>query len=676
MKSRILLCVLFVFAMTGYAGIGPHQNADEVPKSLDAAGDTIYIPGGTLAGRENAGSMETVINGDTTAQGGRTNPNRVYALNEGEYYYQLAPIIVNNPTGTLSICGIPSLHGKTKPVILIANAGNTHVTVTGTPWGPGATNLVYGSIKFENVYYVTQELDGYQNPELFYCGTKNQLPQSLTINNCLFEFCNVDLFDCTNESGAIGGWPFGAKFFITNSYFRNMFQGGQWWGSRVFQCSHPIDTLWVENVTTTTAGLTFLQQNELTDFEYVNHCTFVNNHKYWLLSPYHRHMFITNNIFINQNWVGEDTNITHSGQDPDISFMSTINVDTNSIRNGLAVQRRYWASPTDSTHFSPLLALNRLQVYVSDNINYYDPLLINGYYNNSRYLLTFKGQTSLPSYLTWAGDPNTPFPIGNVPCEWMNSRTQGMFKAFGPPNGGFIETNTSTSDPGTVTRGIAEASIVDSMAVWNQNQWGDQRFAGGSALQHTKYIYGDYNPATLPGIVNGVKTDTMTGGPAGISKFTDLTENFSQSAHLSAIDNLPIGAMIWDDAKLTTYSSAAEWSLVHAKYMTAGGVPDGIATVPPILPASCTLDQNYPNPFNPSTMIRYSLPKGGVVKLAVYDILGREVRTLVNGAMSAGQQEAQWDGKNSNGRPVGSGMYFYRLNAGSSTATKKMTLIR
>jgi hypothetical protein len=88
------------------------------------------------------------------------------------------------------------------------------------------------------------------------------------------------------------------------------------------------------------------------------------------------------------------------------------------------------------------------------------------------------------------------------------------------------------------------------------------------------------------------------------------------------------------------------------------------------------LSQNYPNPFNPSTMITYSLPQAGIVKLAVYDVLGREVRTLVNGAMSAGQQETEWDGKNSNGQTVGSGMYLYRLKAGNFTATKKMTLLR
>jgi flagellar hook assembly protein FlgD len=75
-------------------------------------------------------------------------------------------------------------------------------------------------------------------------------------------------------------------------------------------------------------------------------------------------------------------------------------------------------------------------------------------------------------------------------------------------------------------------------------------------------------------------------------------------------------------------------------------------------------------------MIKYSLPQSGIVKLVVYDVLGREVRTLVNGAMPAGAQETQWDGKNSNGQTVGSGIYFYKLTAGSFTATKKMTLIK
>ena len=73
--------------------------------------DTIVIPGDTFHGRLNAGLMETTINGDTTPTGARANPNRVYALNQGQYYHQLAPIYCYNPTGMLTICGIPSPYG-------------------------------------------------------------------------------------------------------------------------------------------------------------------------------------------------------------------------------------------------------------------------------------------------------------------------------------------------------------------------------------------------------------------------------------------------------------------------------------------------------------------------------------------------------------------------------------
>ncbi len=648
---------------------------------VPASQDTIVIPGGTLAGRENSGLLESTINGDTTRAGARVNPNRVYALNEGQYYFQIAPICVNNPTGTLTICGIPSTYGKTKPVILIANSGGTHVIVN-PDWWEGGTNLVYGSLRFENIYYVNQELDGYINGELFYCGTSNTLAQSLTINNCVFEFCNTFLFDCSaNSAGFVqngaGGWPYGAKFRITNSYFRNMFSAGQgwngsanggWWGSGVFICTSPIDTLWVENCTVTTGGLTFCTYNAdvgrrpLTDFLYINHNTFVNNMKYLLFSPYHRSMFITNNIFINQNWVGEDTNVVNSGQDPDKQYMSTINIDTNNATNGEVVQSEYMV---DSTHFTSALDFKHMQVFVSDNIYYYDTLLINGYYNSSKYKLP--SLNALPSYPPWAGSGG-PFPVRNVPGEWMNLRTRAIFAAYAPPNGGIIERRTSTTNPGTVTPGIVNASLVDSMAAWNQNWWGDPRFAGGAALQNTRLIYGDYDPKTLPGVVNGVKTDTMTSGAAGITKFTDLTENFSQSTQISAIDGLPIGALIWDDAKLAAYNSATEWELVYAKYI-GPCCPDAVQESGAAM--MFNLAQNYPNPFNPTTSIQYWLPERLHVTLSVFNTLGQAVATLANEYEEAGSHEVKFDGTG-----LASGVYFYRLQAGSYIETKKLLLLR
>jgi len=85
----------------------------------------------------------------------------------------------------------------------------------------------------------------------------------------------------------------------------------------------------------------------------------------------------------------------------------------------------------------------------------------------------------------------------------------------------------------------------------------------------------------------------------------------------------------------------------------------------------CELDQNYPNPFNPSITIRYELPKDSMVRVSVYDILGREVAVLVSERKDAGSFEVKFDASG-----MTSGMYFYRLQAGDYFATKKMLVVK
>ena len=83
------------------------------------------------------------------------------------------------------------------------------------------------------------------------------------------------------------------------------------------------------------------------------------------------------------------------------------------------------------------------------------------------------------------------------------------------------------------------------------------------------------------------------------------------------------------------------------------------------------LEQNYPNPFNPNTMIKYSVPQSSNVVIKVFDILGNEIETLVNKEKSSGTYELAWYAAN-----LPSGVYLYRLQAGSFVETKKMTLLK
>ncbi len=89
-----------------------------------------------------------------------------------------------------------------------------------------------------------------------------------------------------------------------------------------------------------------------------------------------------------------------------------------------------------------------------------------------------------------------------------------------------------------------------------------------------------------------------------------------------------------------------------------------------------TLSQNYPNPFNPVTHITFNAPKTTQVKIAVYDILGRQVKVLYNAVAPAGSHTISWDATNEAGTPLGSGIYFYQLQSENVTLSKKMILVK
>jgi hypothetical protein len=99
--------------------------------------------------------------------------------------------------------------------------------------------------------------------------------------------------------------------------------------------------------------------------------------------------------------------------------------------------------------------------------------------------------------------------------------------------------------------------------------------------------------------------------------------------------------------------------------------PTGIAQTKSLKPETVSLGQNYPNPFNPSTVIKYQVPATGNVVLKVYDMLGKEVATLVNGVKTAGVYECRF-----NGAQLASGLYIYTLKAGNTFQTKKMMLLK
>ena len=133
----------------------------------------------------------------------------------------------------------------------------------------------------------------------------------------------------------------------------------------------------------------------------------------------------------------------------------------------------------------------------------------------------------------------------------------------------------------------------------------------------------------------------------------------------TGMSNTTVLTLTFNGTTLFAGTDRGVWSLTVAGLITA------VKRDAKEIPNRFSLSQNYPNPFNPTTMISYQLPVNSLVTLKVYDVLGREVATLVNGRQSAGYHHISFNGAN-----LSSGVYFYRLETGSYTNTKKFLLLK
>ena len=162
--------------------------------------------------------------------------------------------------------------------------------------------------------------------------------------------------------------------------------------------------------------------------------------------------------------------------------------------------------------------------------------------------------------------------------------------------------------------------------------------------------------------------------------YTDIHENISDTTIGVSSNSLdPILEMTSQDETVITYwvhasddeynvaSDVGEFGLSRA----ALGAVDGYA-----IPEQFSLHQNYPNPFNPVTTLRYDLPENSLVTITIYDMLGRQVKTLINQTQDAGYKSVIWNATNDYDKPVSAGIYLYQIQAGEYISTKKMVLLK
>ena len=285
---------------------------------------------------------------------------------------------------------------------------------------------------------------------------------------------------------------------------------------------------------------------------------------------------------------------------------------------------------------------------------YYSALVAFDYSDSG---LTEIAETELPS--SWiedidVGPDNTIFTVG-YPSE---------LSAYEFNNSQFINTANFDISMGTYIDVSPDNIVFTSSFLYNEITAIQYT---GSSFSYIGYTDFDFYPSHYS---SGPDQRLFTFDQAlGLYAYQIIDTSFVQKALM--VDPKDISDIAVNDDGIV-FVASQEYGLVAYSYSGYLEIDKPITTVP----KSIELKQNYPNPFNPTTTIKYELPKTAFVKIAVYDIAGRIVTTLVDRKMTAGFQSVVWDGTDQFGKPAASGMYIYQIQADDPSSTSNHSFIR
>jgi hypothetical protein len=429
----------------------------------------------------------------------------------------------------------------------------------------------------------------------------------LTVDNCIMEH-NYWIFMQPGSNVDIS---------LTNDYFVNMAGFTCRRNGGIMDIFNPVDSIVVENCTHINAqGSMYKTRNNPINRIIFNHNDFIDcaGHTFMSLG-YQTGVSMTNNIFINtdlQAWSGNinmDPGESDMGGEP-MGLVNEEYPDTTGV-------------PADSMFY-----------YVDKNLAYWSPTLTDP---DTGIVATINANAT-NGRTNWTSNMIT-----------MNTRTQGFFDdnttyPYLTEGTWFNEmpsfTNSSTlftdelQNVKTYAINAADTSWATALPLW--------RVVNTPAS--TNWTYADW---PIPVDLSYSNSDLMTGGLGG----------------------MPVGDLNWFPTQYQSWMAQRTQEYATIDNATFHGITAIRSQAN--LPNKFQLSQNYPNPFNPSTVISYSIPAGANVTLKVYDVLGREVATLVNGFQNANTYKV-----NFNASSLSSGVYIYKLEAGSLTMSKKMLLLK
>jgi hypothetical protein len=465
-----------------------------------------------------------------------------------------------------------------------------------------------------------------KNVWLLYANTAgDQVDASLQIDDSpdtikgqigVFDGVIFDYSSCPwNGSGAVGVTARHFRGTFTNCYFRNCTDIHLRYYGRAVSFPYRsygwhIDSHLFENCTFANLGYVIMQEEgEYTDFLWMNHCTFINTVMYCLESPWWYWLSITNSVFVNTYMYGYfGAGIPQSG---------TFAIDSVS-----------------NFGFTPPFTDAQRHI-----------LFTNSSYCTEPWLADWMAHNPYSDTVTASGNiPRAQPMLNRRTLMFFDTTDDQGHKSYPYMNRANLYDST---DPGFVLPPTNQDGIKSFLYMrWCTSADTTWAYSSELSLQHIWPLQENLaytNPILL--------TAGMGGFPLG-DLYHGFPEKYSQWKSQEEIEN----------ARISTWlgTGADPGSVVDVEEQPRNTIPGDFA-----------LSQNYPNPFNPATTIRYDLPRASHVTLTVYDLLGREVATLIDGVEEPGYKSVQWSAGG-----VAGGIYFYRLQAGNFMQVRKLLLLK
>ncbi len=564
--------------------------------------------------------------------------NVIYRLQAGQWY-GLSGQIENNGFA-LTIVGTTPAAGQMPAEIQTATL----------PDGTVLTNLfsVVGNLTLKNVFIVNA--DANNTKANGYVINVNDA----TSNKVVLDSVTVD------PIGNAGLIAFNAtphpKLFLTNCLFLRMgiLDGANdgWFWSIAGAPTNGFDTLYLENNTFLSTGTGMgMGAGFNTDSEnvvWINHNSFLLHKSQiywaWRMNSY----FVTNNLFF--DFTTQPWNFQWNVYFPD--------GDTAGTQSRLALINQDTAS-YDSTNGQ---LLSQRKLFVEYNSMYLDPRIA-AYPTTWAAIHTKNNDGVTPIASSYIMHLMYPADSAGVNREAQMSNDKKHFPNFYEGNylDNTLGSSTVNNDPQFVDQKFY--AMQDSLYLWTLpaaelNTWG---FAANNVNPQPNQI-GNW----FWNIDSAYNYGNPTAWPRANCAYTNPT------LLTGSIEGLPLGDLNWFPAKMAIWqkNQAAIMAHIVSENTSLFTVTD-VKKENNQTPMSYILSQNYPNPFNPSTVIKYSVPKSGLVTLKVYNMLGQEVATLVNQMQNSGSYIV-----NFNASKLASGVYMYRIQSGDFTLTKKMELLK